>query len=80
MPFSSTFNPITPFFTGVTSGQFQIPAGSATYIITAVSGGFYANGVGPYCVPTVFWSDCGTRIPINVGCSGGNVSIFYQRY
>jgi hypothetical protein len=76
---ATLINPLTANFTILTSGQFQIPAGSALLNITAVSGGFYVNGTGPFCPPTAFFSNVTTLLPLNVGCTGGNTAIFYQK-
>lgn len=62
-------------FTGITSGQYQIPAGAIDWTISAISGGVIVNGAVLPNSNSVRGSahDIRNRLTaaINVGCTGG---------
>jgi hypothetical protein len=79
MPFASDYNPVTPYFAVVTAGQTQIPAGAVTFSVTVVSGAAVVNGSAPIWAPTQIESHIGTPVLLNVGATGSNVVVFYQK-
>ena len=79
MPFAAEFNPTQPYFAVVTAGQTQIPAGAVNFCISVVSGAAVVNGSAPIWAPTRLESNIGTPVLLNIGATGSNVVVFYQK-
>lgn len=74
--------PYQYYITGITSGQFLIPAGARSFTISSISGAAYVNGI---AVPSSRDLQGGgydgqwlLKTGINVGCTGGYTVISWE--
>jgi hypothetical protein len=75
---SGTF---TPTFTGISGGQFQIPAGARAWSVIIASGGAYINGTLFNSVSAIGgggYPNFTLGSAINVGITGGYANISYE--